>query len=319
MTSPARHRDELLALLPEQYVGVVDKLEPINVGLSGAGVWAVTTSRGAYILRIQSREMDDAIFAQHLLVQRRAAEAGVAPAVVHVDERERAVITERVNGTPMAAALANPTQRGALFASVVDRLRTLHALDPRGVEPRDPMGYARKAWHTARERAGFPVWAASLAPTFDAIADVLAADRRRVVSHNDVNPTNVMWDGTRTWLIDWDLAGLGHPYYDLAALALFLRLEDGVALDLVARHDGAPLDETSRATFRALRTLVGLLCGFTFLGLVPDLNVRAAKERSDAPTLADVYAAMRAGELDPQTPFGQASMGLALLAASIPA
>lgn len=319
MISPARQRDDLLALLPEAHVGVVETLEPINQGLSGAGVWAVSTSRGAYILRIQSRTMDEAIFAQHLLLQRRAADAGVAPAVVHVDERERAVVSQRVNGMPMAAALANPTQRGALFASIVDRLRTLHAVDPSGVEVRDPLGYARKAWEAARERPGFPAWAASVGPVFEAIGDTLAADPRRVVSHNDVNPTNVMWDGTRAWLIDWDLAGLGHPYYDLAALALFLRLEDGVALDLVARHDGAPLDETSRASFHALRTLVGLLCGFTFLGLVPDLNVRDANERSSAPTLADVYAAMRAGELDPQTPFGQASMGLALLAASIPA
>ncbi|AKV00912.1 aminoglycoside phosphotransferase [Labilithrix luteola] len=319
MTPPTRSRADLLALLPEDRVGVVDQLEPINIGLSGAGVWAVHASRGEYILRIQSPELNESAFLQHLRVQRRAAEAGVAPEVVHVDEGARAVVSQRVSGMPMGAALGNPTQRERLFASIVDRLRTLHSLDATGIEASSPLAYARKAWEAARGRPGFPGWAASLAPTFDAIGKTLDADPRSVVSHNDVNPTNVMWDGTQTWLIDWDVAALGHPYYDLATLALFLRLEDGAALDLAALHDGAPLDEKSRASFRALRTLVGLLTGFTFLGLVDDLNVRPAKERSDAPTLTDVYAAMRARELDPQTAFGQASMGLALLAESIPA
>ena len=47
----------------------------------------------------------------------------------------------------------------------------------------------------ARSRPGFPSWAASLSPTFDAIAAMLSADPRRVLSHNDVNPMNVLWDG----------------------------------------------------------------------------------------------------------------------------
>jgi aminoglycoside phosphotransferase (APT) family kinase protein len=220
---------------------------------------------------------------------------------------------------PIAAALGDPAQRGPVFASVVDRLRTLHALDPSGVAERDPLPYTRAALEAGRERPGFPPWAASLAPTLEAIAATLAPDPRRAVSHNDFNPVNVLWDGARTWLVDWEVTGLGHPYYDLAVLALFLRLGDDVALDLVARHDGAPLDDRSRASFRALRQLAGLLSGLTFLSLVDDLTVRYAPTRADAPTLGAFYQAMRAGELDLRSPRGMASMGLALLAESVAA
>jgi len=155
--------------------------------------------------------------------------------------------------------------------------------------------------------------AASLDEALGPIAAALAKDPRRVLSHNDVNPGNVVWDGTRAWLVDWDVAGLGHPYYDLATLALFLRLEDGVALDLCARHDGAPLDDRSRASFRALRKLVGLLCGLTFLGLVEDLTVLPVKTLDGTPSLGDCYAAMRAGQVDLQSPRGRLAMGLALI------
>jgi thiamine kinase-like enzyme len=306
----------LLLLLPEAAVGVVESIEPIHAGLSGAGVYAVAASRGKFVLRVQARQLDEAYFAQQLLVLRRASAAAVAPAVVHVDEGARAVVSVRIAGIPLAAALADPTQRGAVLASVVDALRTLHALDMSGVVARDPVPFARAAWEACRHRPGFPTWAGTLAPILDELAAVLERDHRRVVSHNDINPGNFLWDGLRAWLVDWEVAGLGHPYYDLAALALFLRLDDDAMFALAARHDGAPLDHSSRATFHALRRLVGLLSGLTFLGLVDDLEVRTAATPADAPSLGHCYQALREGQLDLQSPGWHAMMGLALLASA---
>jgi len=318
MAAPLTDHSALLPLLPEELVGVVESVEALTQGLSGAAVYAVTTSRGQFVLRVQARQQDDHYFAQQLHILRLAADAGVAPAIVHVDTAARAVVSVRVSAGSIGAALADPVQREALLASVVDRLRALHALDPSGVPERDPIPFARAAWEAGRERPGFPAWAVSLAPTLDALAATLAEDPRRVVSHNDVNPGNIMWDGTRAWLVDWEVTGLGHPYFDLATFALFLRLEDDVAFGLVALHDGAPLDDRSRASFRALRQLAGLMCGLTFLGLVDDLSVRPAPTREDAPSLGDCYAAMREGKLDMRSAHGQASMGLALLAQGFP-
>jgi aminoglycoside phosphotransferase (APT) family kinase protein len=314
MNDTGLDRAALLGLLPEHLAGIVERIEPISAGLSGAGVYAVTTSSGAYVLRVQERQIDEDYFAQQLRVLRRAADAGVAPAVLHVDEAARAVLSARVEGVPMAAALADPTQHAAVLASVVDRLRALHAVDASDVAERDPIEYARSAWEAGRSRPGFPPWAASLGPVIEALSAKLAGDPRRVVSHNDVNPGNILWDGAQAWLVDWEVTGLGHPYYDLASLALFLRLDDHVALDLLARHDEAPLNEQSRSSFLALRQLAGLLYGLTFLSLSDDLSVRTAPTRADAPSLLDCYAAMRSGELDLQSERGRVSMGLALLA-----
>jgi aminoglycoside phosphotransferase (APT) family kinase protein len=317
MPAPPPDRSALMPFLPEDRVGVVERIETITLGLSGAAVHAVTTSRGAYVLRLQGRQTDEASFAQQLRVLRRAADAGVAPAVVHVNEAARAVVSIRVPGMPLAAALGDPAQRGPALSSLVDRLRILHALDPADVADSTPLLHARAAWEAARDRPGFPTWAKSLAPTFDAIAAVLAGDGRRVVSHNDVNPMNVLWDGARAWLVDWEVTGLGHPYYDLAVLAVFLRFGDDVALDWVARHDGAPLDERSRVTFRALRQLAGVLCGLTFVNLAGELDVGPAPARASTPSLGACYDAMRTGKLDLQSPRGRLPFGLALLAEAI--
>jgi aminoglycoside phosphotransferase (APT) family kinase protein len=142
---------------------------------------------------------------------------------------------------------------------------------------------------------------------------MLASDTRRVVSHNDVNPGNVLWDGTRSWLVDWEVAGLGHPYYDLAAFVTFLGVDTERGHELLALQEQASLDDRERETFAALRRLVALAVGYVFLSMVPDLSIFVAATRDAAPTLARCGAAIRARELDLQTPRGQAMFGLAFL------
>lgn len=299
----------LAPLLPEPRVGAVSAIEPIARGLSGARVYAVTSSRGPLILRVQPERADPGLWAQQLVILRRAAERGVAPAIVHVDEAARAIVSARVAGMPLAAALGDPAQRGAMIASIVSQLRALHSLDATGIVERDPLAHAHDKHAAERQRPGFPVWADAVEPALAAIEAALAPDRRRAVSHNDVNPGNILWDGERAWLVDWEVAGLNHPFYDLATLAMFLQLSGEVAHALLAQQEQRPVDDADRATFDALRRLAALLCGLMFLSLVPDLTSLP----ETAPTLGEVYAGFHTGAHDLQTPRGQGAFALALL------
>lgn len=314
MSAPSFDRAEVLRVIPSSLVGEVSAITPIRMGLSGAGVYAVTSERGEYILRLQGDgALLDDFWAQHIRILRRAAERGVAPPLVHVDEDARAMISVRVAGVPLPAALADPSQRERAIADVVAQIRALHEIDPTGIDERDGVRFARGVWERQRRRAGFPAWAAELGSAFDHIAAVLARDPRRVVSHNDVNPGNVLWDGTRAWLVDWEVAGLWHPYYDLAAFVTFLGLDAEYAHGLLALQEGRPSEQTERVTFAAMRQLVALAVGSMFLSMVPDLSIVSALTREDAPTQAECRAAMRRGELELQSATGQARLGLAFL------
>jgi aminoglycoside phosphotransferase (APT) family kinase protein len=313
VSAPSFDHDVLLRLIPAAAIGEVRVITPIRMGLSGAGVYAVTSARGEYVLRVQGDGVDDDFWSQHIRILRRAAEHGVAPPVVHIDEDERAVISVRVLGVPLGAALADPSQRDRAIADVVARLRALHEIDPTGVAERDGLRFARGVWEQQRRRAGFPQWAADLGSAFDNIGAVLARDSRRVVSHNDVNPGNVLWDGTRTWLVDWEVAGLWHPYYDLAAFTTFLAMEAERGYALLAIQEGSPVDTVARETFAAMRQLVALAVGSLFLSMVPELSSITAPTRAEAPTQDECRLAMRRGELDLQTAAGRARYGLAFL------
>ena len=308
MSKPTTDFAGLAHLLPEAHVGQVQKIQPIPMGLSGAAVFSVTSTRGELVLRVQPGGEAEP-WEQQLRILSRAAERGLAPALVHVDPSARATVSTRVMGAPLAAALADAGQRGAMMADLVSRLRELHALEVDGLTERDPLALAQSQWALQRERPGFPQWASALESNFAAIAVTLARDPRRVVSHNDLNPSNILWDGTRTWLVDWEVAGLTHPFYDLAVLSMFLRLDDATALSLLTMQEQRPVDDAGREVFAALRRLAALLCGLTFASLVPDLNLLPAT----APTLVECYAGLRAGTLNLREPEGRGFFALALL------
>ena len=110
-------------------------------------------------------------------------------------------------------------------------------------------------------------------------------------------------------MIDWEAAGLSHPFYDLATLAMFLQLEDSAAHALLAAQEQRSIEEHELASFAAQRQLVALLSGFNFLSLLPELQSLPAS----APTLTELYGQLRAGTLDLQKASGQAAFALALL------
>ena len=92
-----------------------------------------------------------------------------------------------------------------------------------------------------------------------------------------------------------------HPFYDLATLAMFIRLDDAVAHALLARQEQIAIGENERATFAALRRLAALLCGLIFASMLPDLGAFPKQ----APTLLEVYGELRAGKFALQDARGQ--------------
>jgi aminoglycoside phosphotransferase (APT) family kinase protein len=140
-------------------------------------------------------------------------------------------------------------------------------------------------------------------------------EREPVVSHNDVNPSNLVWDGERVRLLDWDTAAPNDPFYDLAAAATFMRMDEATCLALLEAHDGvAPAALPAR--FAYWRRMVATMCGSIFLSLARHRGY-AGSSADQGMTLAEAYAQMRSGTLVVATGEGQWTFGLALLRESL--
>lgn len=92
-------------------------------------------------------------------------------------------------------------------------------------------------------------------PRLLAIAEKLEeaqAPMRMVFGRHDLSPDNILDDGERLWLIDWEWAGFGTPAFDLANLSANAGFSDADERRLLDAYFGA---SPSADVLRSLATM----------------------------------------------------------------
>lgn len=304
--------NDLASCLPDSLRAASPTITRIGAGMSGAGVYRVEAAGSAYVLKVAdagSREGWHARLAMH----RAAAAAGVAPAVIHVDEARFAVLSELVADRGFPMLLMNPATRAAGLDLIGTTLHRVHALPlPADAAAPDPLDMLAGFWASL---AGFalPGFVADIVERMRA-EPVPPRERAVALCHNDVNPTNLAFDGERLLLLDWDVAGPNDPLYDIATVAMFMRLDDDACRAVLSAHDGAPVAALP-PRFHYLRRLVAVLAGCALLQVARRRGYpgSTAETLEATPALIDVYQRMRAGTLSSATPQGQWTFALALI------
>ena len=306
--------------LPAELRGPGTTIARVPAGQSGAGVYRVDAGGEAYVLKVTGEDEPLDRWRRALHIRRLAADAGLAPRVVHVDEGRRAVLSAFVVDRSFPAFYRDPGTHEAALAQLGRTLRRVHQLPlPADADARDPRAFLAESWSTLGERFAVPAFVG------DAVRRALAeeppaGDRPAeedplVLSHNDVNPTNVVYDGERLLFFDWEMAGPNDRYYDLATVSLFLRMDAETCLGLLSAYEGAPVGRLP-ARFLHYRRFVAALCGAMFMRLARDRGHAGAaggETLDTTPTLGELYGRMRTGALSLATAEGQWWFGMALV------
>jgi len=302
----------LEACLPDHLRGPTTSITRIVGGLSGAGVYRVEAAGHAYVLKVASEGEPIEPWRQSLEIQRRAGDVGVAPRVIHHDEARRAVVSDHVVDRGFGPRLFNPQTRDGAIRQLGETIRRVHSLPlPADAVWRDPRDLIAPMW---ARLATFTV-PSFVRTTIDQVLAETPPPRQRplVTSHNDMNPSNLMFDGERLLLLDWDMAGPNDPFYDLAAVAMFLRMDDPTASALIAAYDAAPPAALPDG-FVYARRFVAALCATIFLQLARHAGHAGGDIPADrAPTLLDVHGLIGIGALAPNTAEGAWAFALALV------
>lgn len=278
--------------------------------MSGAGVYRVGTT---HVLKISDPTEPLERWQVKARIQKDAAAAGLAPSIVHVDESRRAIVSELVIDRSFPAWFGDPETRETAVVTLGRTLRAVHELPiPDGSAAADSLGLLAKF---KSELAGFPVAGAVGEAIARAESDSPPDSQRALVlSHNDVNPTNLLFDGERLLLLDWETAAPNDPFYDLAAISVLLRMDVAMCLRLLAAHDGIESDVLP-ARFAYDRRIIATLIGAALLNLA-----RAAGHPGDPAAtsggLTEFYGRMRAG-LDIRSAEGKFAFGMALITESL--
>jgi thiamine kinase-like enzyme len=141
-----------------------------------------------------------------------AASLGVGPEVVAFVEPEGYLVTRFVEGTPV------PAERMPV-AAVAETLRLVHGA---GVIPSrfDSFRVVETYRDTAEERGvRVPTAYAEAKQRADAI-EARRGPYELCPCHNDLLNANFIDDGERLRIVDWEYAGMGDPFFDLANFAV---------------------------------------------------------------------------------------------------
>ncbi|MEM9204693.1 MAG: phosphotransferase [Pseudomonadota bacterium] len=232
-------------------------IEPISGGISNLN-YKVTTPSRAYVVRFAD---DDPVHhierKREARIARAAHEAGLSPRVVIAENGVFAL--EWIEARPMSDADLNDPRQ---LTRIAELIRRCHQDMPQHVSGPTPgfwpphmirvhIAQLSKAGDAFEKR--FPDDLKALSSL-----ETIAAPHEIAFCHNDMMAGNILDDGTRLWLIDWEYAGFNAPLYDLANLISNNALGPEVERHLLnAYFSSPPTDEVMRK-YTALKAMSAL-------------------------------------------------------------
>lgn len=146
-----------------------------------------------------------------------AGRLGLAPRVHFYRGDNRLLVTGYITGSSLTSdQLASPETLG----QVVRLLRTAHAETP-SIRPFSVFGTVQQYWDTVDRLAPDLLTAHQSVRQF--VRDVQACVPALPIGlcHNDLLAANFVRESStdRLWLVDWEYAGVGSPYFDLGNFA----------------------------------------------------------------------------------------------------
>jgi aminoglycoside phosphotransferase (APT) family kinase protein len=309
---PEARRDAVRAALRAIFgASAARDFQPIRGGVSGALICRFGVDERNYVLRIEPERVALHHRERGFACMAAAAAAGAAPPVHYSDPATGVVIMDFVSGRPLSGhpdgAVGLARALGVLIAKVQ-------------ATPSFPMfgSYPEVIGHELAGVSQSHFFAAGqLDPHAEGLARISAAlswDAASLVScHNDPNPRNILFDGERVWLVDWELAFRNDPLVDLAILTTDLleapELEDVLLQAAFGRMPNARL----RARLGVIRLLTRLYYGCVVLdGLAdalrvpPDIGLAASSPAAFRAAVAE--GRLASGSPEVAYAFGQMSL-----------
>jgi thiamine kinase-like enzyme len=182
-----------------------------------------------------------------------ACEVGAAPAVAAYLPDEGVLVTRFVPGEPVTPErLREP----ATLAELASRLRAVHggpALPSAFSAFRIVEAYLRTATERGASIPAAHAEAAALAARIEPA--MTGSEHDPVPCHNDLLTANFIADGGRIWIVDWEYAGMGDRYFDLANLSINNGFEESDDARLLEAYFGEPPTPRRSASLRLMRAM----------------------------------------------------------------
>ncbi|HKV46646.1 MAG TPA: phosphotransferase, partial [Candidatus Acidoferrales bacterium] len=235
---------------------------------TSALVFRIVVETRSYLLRVITRTDVHADPTRQFLCMKIAADAGLSPRVLYTNIEERVSIIDFVEARPL------PVTQAAIAVAVT--LKAMHALPPFPKLTNDFDTAPTFLLRSSPLRDGFfqKFQAAKILPEAETTELFRLYERVRsiyplpdsdlVSSHNDLKPPNMVFDGERLWLIDWEAAFLNDRYNDIAVMADFVFASDTDEDAYLRAYFGEQAGGYRTARFYLMRQIVHMFYAMVY-------------------------------------------------------
>jgi thiamine kinase-like enzyme len=233
---------DLGAAVERVWPGAGARYEVLGGGITNHNL-KVELDGDSYVLRIAGADTDLLGIDRHVEVEatEQAAALGIGPEVVRYVDPEGWLVTRFIDGRPIPVE-EMPERLG----QVADALRAVHGAGS-VAGSFDSFRVVERYLETALGRGGEEPAEYAWAHAISVLIERARGSLRLCLCHNDLLNANFLDDGERIRIVDWEYAGMGDRFFDLANFAINHELDDEARLGLLEAYFGALRDEDARA------------------------------------------------------------------------
>jgi thiamine kinase-like enzyme len=226
--------------------------EPLGGGISNHNFRVQDRGR-TFMVRIGDDVEVHGVLRRFELAASRAAEAaGISPAVVHAEPG--AIVFQFIEGRTLLPA---DVREPSMLERILPLVRRTHAEIPKHLRGPAPFFWVFQVIrdYAARLREDGSRMVPDLPRLLAAAANLeqAAGPVEPVFGHNDLLAANLIDDGARLWLVDWEYGGFNSPLFDLGGLASNNGLSPEQEDWLLEAYYRAPVAQDLRRRYAAMK------------------------------------------------------------------
>jgi hypothetical protein len=294
------------------------KIEAVAVGLSGAKIYKVLSEGKEFLVRYSSGIFGPNGIFQEFVIQKQMGFKSVSPEIHYSDPMRGIVAMDYVRNE--LAVGRDPKILNKIpgsYECLMKLIRQVHEcqeLDGQ-ITDRVALDYVKRRCQVLPN--GFLNQADML--LLQRVVDTPWPAGKHVLTHNDFRSGNLLYNGERFWLIDWELGGLGHPFYDVAYFANYQTLSPKEGEEVFSLYLERTSSSKELVVFNLLRRIAFGFSASLALPALAALGDGVKQPREGEPSfsnLEELWQRIDDGSLDFDVPRDEYRISLFLLRAS---
>lgn len=239
LIDPSRQADVLTAIQTAFNTEQITAISLLHGGGSASLIYKIAINKQYYVLRLMSFEQPLADRTIQIDCFTKAAQLNIAPSCYYANAENGIIIMGYIPHQPITERLQFLTELGNL----INRLHTTIDFAPAFITTFD---YLTELTADLNQHA-LPAFLIEYINIINEIKNLLTPNLIKTACNNDLNFQNILFDGRKIWLIDWEATGCEDLYFDLAAVCNQLTFNNEMEKAFLRSYFGKALDAYQQA------------------------------------------------------------------------